>query len=323
MSAMLLRGCRPGDILIREGRIAGMGADLAAPPGTVVEDARGLLALPAFVEGHAHLDKTLWGMTWYVNEVGPRLIDRIENERAQRGRLGLDPARQSARLAREFLARGTTRIRTHVDIDTEIGLRHVEALLELRDRLRGVQDIQVAGELGAYALDLLIERTRANGMAGQVTASHAFCLGEVARAPAVYEALAEAGIAIATTAPASRPVPAMRAARAAGVRIFTGNDGIRDTWTPYNTPDMLQRAMIVGLKNDLRRDDEIAMAFSMITDWAAEACGFERCGLTPGERADLVLVEAQNVAEAVVSQPPRRLVISHGRVVARDGVMTP
>ena len=389
MTSLILRNARPlggpaTDILIAEGRIAAIGPALHAPPGTPEEDAAGLLALPAFVEGHTHLDKTLWGMGWWRNEVGPRLIDRIETERAQRRLLGLDAARQGERLAREFLLRGTTRIRTHADVDTEIGTTHAEALIALRETLRGTMDLQIVafpqsgllvrpgtlalleaalragadivggldpsgmdrdpkghldavfglcerfgkpldihlhepGELGAFALEMIVERTQALGMQGQVVVSHAFCLGEVSRARALYEALAEAGIALATTAPPSRPVPLVREARAAGVAIFAGTDGIRDTWTPYGMPDMLQRAMIVGLRNDFRRDDEIALAFGMVSEHAAEACGFERCALEPGHRADLVLVAAETLAEAVVAQPARRLVVSHGRVVARDG----
>jgi cytosine deaminase len=391
MASLIIRDCRPlggpaADILVADGRIAAIGPGLAAPPGTPEEQGGGLLALPALVEGHTHLDKTLWGMGWWRNEVGPRLIDRIETERAQRRILGLDPARQGARLAREFLMRGTTRIRTHADVDTEVGTAHSDALVALREELRGAMDIQVVafpqsgllvrpgtlelmeralrngadivggldpsgierdpkghldvvfglaerhgkpldihlhepGELGAFALELTVERTKALGLQGKVVVSHAFCLGEVARADALYEALAEAGIGIATTAPPSRPVPSVKKARAAGVAIFAGNDGIRDTWTPYGMPDMLQRAMIVGLKNDFRRDDEVAVAFGMVSEHAAEACGFEACALEVGHRADLVLVEAQTLAEAVVAQPPRRLVVSHGRVVARDGAL--
>lgn len=392
MTELLVRNCRPlgaatADILVRDGRIAAVGPLLEAAPGVAVEEGRGMLALPAFVEGHTHLDKTLWGMGWWTNEVGPRLIDRIETERAQRRILGLDPARQGERLAREFLLRGTTRIRSHADVDTEVGTAHSDALVALRERLRGVMDIQVVafpqsgllvrpgtldlleaalrngadivggldpsgidrdpkghldavfgladrhgkpldihlhepGELGAFALDLTVERTLALGMQGRVVVSHAFCLGEVSRVAALYDAMAQAGVAIATTAPPSRPVPAVKAARAAGVAIFAGNDGIRDTWTPYGMPDMLQRAMIVGMKNDFRRDDEVAVAFGMVADAAATACGFETCRLAPGERADFVLVEAESLAEAVVAQPPRRLVVSHGRVVARDGAGT-
>ena len=50
-----------GDIVIRDGWIVSTSA--AAPPdwnGAVVEG-HGHLALPGFVDGHAHLDKTSWG----------------------------------------------------------------------------------------------------------------------------------------------------------------------------------------------------------------------------------------------------------------------
>ena len=101
--------------------------------------------------------------------------------------------------------------------------------------------------------------------------------------------------------------------------IFGGNDGIRDTWTPYGSPDMLARAMLIGLRNDLRRDDEVEWAFDCVTDAAARACGFSNYGLTPGARADLVLVDASCIAQAVAARAPRRLVVSGGVVVARDG----
>ena len=40
-----------------------------------------------------------------------------------------------------------------------------------------------------------------------------------------------------------------------------------------------------------------------------------------GARADLVLVEARSLAEAVVARPVRQLVVSGGRVVVRGGAL--
>jgi len=57
---------------------------LAAPVGAVIENGHNALLLPGLVEGHAHLDKTVWGGPWYCNEVGPDRMDRINNERAWR-----------------------------------------------------------------------------------------------------------------------------------------------------------------------------------------------------------------------------------------------
>ena len=105
------------------------------------------------------------------------------------------------------------------------------------------------------------------------------------------------------------------------MRVAAGNDGIRDTWTPYGRPDMLERAMLVGLRNNLRRDDELAMALETVTAAGAQVCGFADYGIAPGCRADLVLVDAANVQEAVVARPQRALVVSRGRIVARQGAL--
>ena len=46
-------------------------------------------------------------------------------------------------------------------------------------------------------------------------------------------------------------------------------------------------------------------------------------GWPKGARGDLVLVEAETVAEAVAQRPGRRTVVKRGRIVARDGVTLP
>ncbi|RYF33902.1 MAG: cytosine deaminase [Comamonadaceae bacterium] len=379
-------GAAPVDVLVHGDRIAAIGPAIAAPPDATVEEGGGAMLLPGLVEGHTHLDKTLWGLDWYANAVGPRLTDRIDNERAYRHTSGHDAAAQSLALARAFLALGTTRIRTHVDIDTQAGLRHLEGTLRTRDAMREVQEIQTVafpqsgllvrdgtaalldaalaagadvlggldpcaidgdpvrsldvlfgiaerhgkpldihlhepGAMGAFSLGLILDRTEALGMQGKVAISHGFCLGDLA-APerdALIARMAALGVVLITSAPPSRSVPPLLVCRQAGVTVVGGNDGIRDTWTPYGKPDMLERAMLIGLRYNLRRDDELAVALDCVTHAGARGCGFAHYGLVPGDRADLVLVDAQTVAHAVVDRPVRRLVVAGGRVVARDG----
>jgi len=53
-----------------------------------------------------------------------------------------------------------------------------------------------------------------------------------------------------------------------------------------------------------------------VTSAAARGCGFADYGLAPGCRADLVLVDVGTVAEAIVTAPPRRLVMAGGRIVS-------
>lgn len=178
-----------------------------------------------------------------------------------------------------------------------------------------------ADDLGAFSLEMIIERTQALGMRGKVTVSHAFCLGmtDRARAHALVEQLAREDIAIATTAPASRPVPAAAELRRAGVRLCAGSDGIRDTWGPYGNLDMLERALFIGLRNNFRRDDEVGYALHICTEGGADVMELAGYGLREGAFADIVLIDAETVPEAVAARPKRKLVLKYGKPVARDG----
>lgn len=101
MSNLLIKNVRPmggplADIRIENGRIAAIGSSLVAD-GVAVEDAGGRIAIAGLVDAHTHLDKSLLGYPWYKNEVGPRLIDKIDNERKVKRDYGLDAHVQSMR----------------------------------------------------------------------------------------------------------------------------------------------------------------------------------------------------------------------------------
>ncbi|MBP0492660.1 amidohydrolase family protein [Roseomonas indoligenes] len=200
---------------------------------------------------------------------------------------------------------------------------HLDVVFGLAERFGRPVDIHLheGGTMGAFSLELILERTRALGMKGQITVSHAFCLGDpdAALVNPLLAAMAELDVAVATTAPASRPVPALAKLRALGIRVCAGSDGVRDSWNPYGTADMLERAMLVGLRNNFRRDEEMEMALHACTHGGASVLRLDDYGLAPGHIADLVLLGAETPAEAVAAHPPRRLVVKRGRVVARKG----
>jgi len=390
-ASLLLRNVRPygnaaTDILVVDGKISRIAQGIEAPAAVPVEDGRGEIVIPGLVEAHTHLDKSLWGLPWYKNEVGPRLLDKIDNERENKKRLNIDPYRQSARQSIQSSLMGSTHIRSHVDVDTEHGLWGVEGVMRTRDEYRDIVDIELVafpqsgllrrpgtldlmdqamkagceivggldpcaidrdpkghldavfalcqkygkpldihlhepGEMGLFSFDLIVERTRALGMNGKVTVSHAFCLGvDAALVDPLIAQLAELDIAIMTTAPASRPAPPVRKLIEAGVRVCSGNDGIRDTWGPYGNADMLERAMFVGLRNNFRRDDELRMALDVCTTEGAKVMEIEGYGLTEGSTADVVILPGETLAEAIVTRSPKRRVVKRGKVVARDGV---
>jgi cytosine deaminase len=105
----------------------------------------------------------------------------------------------------------------------------------------------------------------------------------------------------------------------AGVVLCAGSDGVRDTWSPYGNGDMLERGMLLGLRNNLRRDDELEQVLDAITVNGAKALGLADHGLAPGCWGDLVLLEAETVAEAVAQRPGLRATVRRGVVTALDG----
>ncbi|MCV0349713.1 MAG: amidohydrolase family protein [Nitratireductor sp.] len=178
-----------------------------------------------------------------------------------------------------------------------------------------------AGELGAFTMELIFERVRANGMEGQVAISHAFALGmnDHLRVGRLIEEIAALDVAIVTTGAPSAMVPSIRQLKAAGVRVAAGCDGIRDTWGPWGQPDMMDRARVIGMKNGVRSDIELEHVLHIVSQGGADVMGIEGYGLAEGCAADFTLVAGETLAHAVVETAPRPMVVKGGRVTARDG----
>jgi cytosine deaminase len=202
-------------------------------------------------------------------------------------------------------------------------VRHLDVVFGLAERYGARIDMHLhdGGSLGAWELELIIDRTLAAGLQGRVTVSHAYALGQVdpAQQARIADRLAEAQVTLATAAVYSFPVPPIKLLRAAGVNIACGHDGIRDLWGPYGSGDMLERAMHVAYRSTFRRDEEIELALEAATYGGARALGLRSYGLAVGAPADLVVVPTRSPAEAVVVHPERELVLKAGRVVARAG----
>ena len=200
---------------------------------------------------------------------------------------------------------------------------HLDLVFALADRFgRGVDiHLHEPDELGAFSVEQICLRTKALGLGGRVTISHAFCLGmaDEARVGALIDRLADARVAIMTTGPAGWPAPPVQRLLAAGVTVCSGSDGIRDAWSPFGSADMLEQATLVAMRNHMLRDDELGQSLAVCTHGGATAMSLEGYGIEVGCWADFVLVDAESVAEAVAQPRPRKLLVKRGRIVGRDG----
>ncbi|MEO6321136.1 MAG: amidohydrolase family protein [Polaromonas sp.] len=145
---LLIHGARlpdgqQADLLLSNGRIAAAAPGLQAGPDLQRLDASGCLVLPGLVDAHAHVDKTLWGMPWHSHQAGPTLIDRIENERRVMNELQLSAEKQSARLLRHMVARGTTHVRTHVDVGLDMKLDYLHGVQAMYQAHRDYIDLEI------------------------------------------------------------------------------------------------------------------------------------------------------------------------------------
>src|SRR5882757_1703527 len=383
---MILRNARlpdgaRHDIELKDGRIA---AFLPPSPGESLG-----LVLPPLVDGHIHLDKTLLGLPWIPNQAaGHTVSDRIAAERKVRAGRTVSETETGANLVKQVLASGTLHMRTHVDVDSQLGLRNLQAILEVRERFRDLATIEIVafpqsgvvrspgtatlldeaiaqgadlvggldpvgidgdleghldaifgvaakhgvgldihlhdgGEGGIAEIMAIVARTIANGLTGKVAISHAFALGSVPRdlAARTADSLAEAGVAIMSHGPGEAAMPPIKLLREHGVEVFAGSDNIRDAWSPFGNGDMLDRAMMIGYRANFRHDPDLKFVFDLVTAAAARVLGLGDYGLRVGGPADLVVVDAATIPEAVAARPRRKMVIKAGRIVAQDGVL--
>lgn len=127
------------DVAIENGRIVKIGKDLM---GEQMYDASGKLLLPGLGDMHIHLDAALTLGKPRFNRSGT-LLEGIEIWGEYKKSLSKDDVKERARKAIEWLVvQGVTMVRTHVDV-TEPRLEGLRALLELKEEMKDLIDIQV------------------------------------------------------------------------------------------------------------------------------------------------------------------------------------
>ncbi|MET3710456.1 cytosine deaminase [Sphingomonas trueperi] len=374
----VLKDGQIGDLAVSDGRFVEP-ASLAADAAVI--ELSGLLVLPAFVDGHIHLDKSFVGGDWCPHRPAASLGERLNIEKQMLAEALPITDRAEALLAQAH-GFGTIAMRSHVGIDASLGLDtlhavmaacepwkdriHVEivafpqagilaspgtadlldaALREGADVVGGLDPSAFDGDADAHLVVVfgLAERhgvkidihlhepgpqgivqlhriaawTTAIGMQGKVVVSHAYALGDVApdQAARTADILAAAGIAIMTNAPGNRAFPPIKMLRAAGVRVFAGNDNVRDAWWPYGDADMLGRAMMIGYRSGFFSDEDLGTALDMATTHAASVVGLDRYGMAIGDEATFVIVDAANAAAAVAAPPRARRLVQRGAIV--------
>jgi cytosine/creatinine deaminase len=128
------------DIAISDGRIADIGEHITAD--APAEELDGRLVIAGFVENHIHLDKS-------------RILDRCDCERgtleeaigsvaaAKRAFTEEDIYARARHTLEQAIIHGTTRMRTHVEVDPRVALKGFDAVRQLKRDYAWAIDLQI------------------------------------------------------------------------------------------------------------------------------------------------------------------------------------
>jgi cytosine deaminase len=185
---------------------------------------------------------------------------------------------------------------------------------------------------GSRTLEYLAVKTIREGYQGRVAASHCCALSvyDAYHAARVVHLVADAGITIVSNAhislvdqgqrlaePRPRGITRVRDLLEAGVNVASAQDDVDDPYYPFGKPDQLEVAWMMAHAAQLTDHAGMHTVVNMVTNNAARAMRLEGYGLTSGSWADLVVLEARSIPEALRLQPERAYVIRQGRVVAQ------
>lgn len=198
----------------------------------------------------------------------------------------------------------------------------VERLLDLATDADVEVDVHLDETVvpSGFQLELLADATLARGLEGRVTAGHCCSLSTVDATTArrTIAKVAAAGITVIAlpalnlyledrgeTTPRLRGITLVRELLDAGVRVRFGSDNVRDVFYPYGDADPLEAAWLAALASHV--DDEDVLL--------AGVCG-GRTRIEVGDPADLVLVQADSLCDALARRPGGRTLVRAGALVS-------
>ena len=128
------------DVGIAGGMVVAVGEALDTDAPAV--DLGGRLAVPGFVESHIHLDKACILERCRADE--GTLAEAIREVSAAKRAFTVDDIRERAvRTLERCIVQGTTRMRTHLEVDPVIGVKSIEAVLPLAAEYAWAIDVEI------------------------------------------------------------------------------------------------------------------------------------------------------------------------------------
>lgn len=213
----------------------------------------------------------------------------------------------------------------HLDEDS---LGCTQSLMELAGTHNLRMDLHTDENLRPNSLDLehLADLVTEMGFEHSVTASHCVALGIQSKSTQqrVAEKAAAAGISVITLPQTNlflqargsavappRGLTALSSLHAAGVNVAGGADNLQDPFCTVGRGDPMETASLLVMAGHLTPE----VAYDAVSNRARQVMGLEPATLDVGSPADLLLIKASTVRDAVAMASPDRLVFRAGHQV--------
>ena len=384
------------NITIANGTITELSSVTASTDSTI--DAQGNLVIPGLIDAHFHLDKALL-LDRYPAQEGTFAEALRETSRLKQEFTTEDIQARASRAIESAIGFGITAMRSHVEVDSSVGLMGMEALLPLRSRYQDLITLQLAvfaqegitnqpgieallrkamaiggDAIGSapyvdpnpeqnvcvvfdiaqefdrnidFHLDFLdndeplllpfvIAETIRRGWQGRVCVGHMTKLAGLS--PEALRAIApqirDAGISV-LALPASdlymmgrkdshnvrRGVAPVHQLAELGVTTGLATNNVQNLFTPFGDGDVLKLCTLLAQVLQLGTIAQHQRCLDMATTLAARAIGIENHSLAVGNPADLVILEAKSVSQAIGTAPVGRTVIKQGKAIVQTQVV--
>ena len=209
-----------------------------------------------------------------------------------------------------------------IEFTDEDAREHVERMLALA--VEHDADVAMltddAGDPGLRTTEYLATAAIDAGWEGRVTACHARAM-ELYPEPyrrKLYTLLDRAGMSVVTdpqTGPLHVPVDELLDA---GVPVALGQDDVADAYYPFGRNSLVEVGFLAAHLLWKTTAADLHQIHAMLTEHGAASLGLDGYGLDAGCAADLVLLDAGSVPEAIGQQALVTHVVSGGELVAEN-----
>lgn len=126
------------DVFVRDGKVEEIGSSLDVPADETIQG-NGDLLMPSLREMHIHVDKTYFSGPWQACvPITKGILTRIEEEELLLPRQLPFALERAENMIKWLLSQGHTHIRSHCNVDPQIGTKHIEITLEAFKKFEGM-----------------------------------------------------------------------------------------------------------------------------------------------------------------------------------------